>query len=410
MSQDTHNAQPEANATVPETPNTEKTPKHGMKKTAIGQKRKRNMVVATLVFIVIALVFLLLWLLVWQHEESTDDAYVNGNVVQITPQISGTVAQINVEDTDTVKAGQTLVILDENDAKLAFERARNELINALRQNRQLSATTRQFDAQVMLSQAQLAKAKTDLQRRERLAGTDAISAEELSHAREAVLSAQAQLNAAQEQAKASKALIGNSSIDQQPAVQTAASHLKTAWLELQRTHLRAPVEGQVARRNVQVGQRINPGAPLMAVVPLNDLWIDANFKESQLSTLRIGQPVSIQADLYGKKVKYTGTVMGLSAGTGSAFSVLPPQNATGNWIKVVQRVPVRISLDPKELAQNPLRVGLSMHVLVNTANQKGKNVTEAKIDNTSVRKSSALTPDLAQADALIAEIIADNAQ
>ncbi|MBP6116600.1 MAG: EmrA/EmrK family multidrug efflux transporter periplasmic adaptor subunit [Neisseriaceae bacterium] len=381
-----------------------------MKKTAMGQKRKRNMVVATLLFIIIALVFLLLWLFIWQHEESTDDAYVNGNVVQITPQISGTVAQINVEDTDTVAAGATLVILDENDAKLAFERARNELINALRQNRQLTANTRQFDAQVLLSSTQLAKAQTDLQRRERLAGTDAISAEELSHAREAVLSAQAQLTAAQEQAKAAKALIGNSSIDQQPAVQTAASHLKTAWLELQRTHLRAPVEGQVARRNVQVGQRINPGAPLMAVVPLNDLWIDANFKESQLVNLRIGQPVNIKADLYGKKVTYSGKVMGLSAGTGSAFSVLPAQNATGNWIKIVQRVPVRISLDPKELAQNPLRVGLSMHVVVNTADQAGKNVTDTKVENLSVRKSSALTPDLAQADALIAEIIADNVQ
>ncbi|MBP6345392.1 EmrA/EmrK family multidrug efflux transporter periplasmic adaptor subunit [Neisseriaceae bacterium CLB008] len=381
-----------------------------MKKTAVGQKRKRHLVIATLMFIILALVFLLLWLFIWQHEEDTDDAYVNGNVVQVTPQISGTVAQINVEDTDTVAAGQTLVILDENDAKLAFERARNELINALRQNRQMTANTRQFDAQVVLSSTQLAKAQTDLQRRERLAGTDAISAEELSHAREAVLSAQAQLTAAQEQAKAAKALIGNSSIDQQPAVQTAASHLKTAWLELQRTHLRAPVEGQIARRNVQVGQRINPGAPLMAVVPLHDLWIDANFKESQLANLRIGQPVSIRADLYGKKVTYSGKVMGLSAGTGSAFSVLPPQNATGNWIKVVQRVPVRISLDPKELAKNPLRVGLSMHVVVNTADQNGKNVTDTKVENLSVRKSSALTPDLAQADALIAEIIADNAQ
>lgn len=408
MSQDTHNEQPEVVASEASEP--VKTPKNGMKKTAIGQKRKRNLVVATLVFIVIALAFLLLWLLLWQHEESTDDAYVNGNVVQITAQISGTVAQINVEDTDSVKAGQTLVILDENDAKLAFERARNELINALRQNRQLTANTRQFDAQVLLGKTQLAKAQTDLQRRERLAGTDAISAEELSHAREAVLSAQAQLTAAQEQAKAAKALIGNSSIDQQPAVQTAASHVKTAWLELQRTHLRAPVEGQVARRNVQVGQRINPGAPLMAVVPLHDLWIDANFKESQLVNLRIGQPVTIQADLYGSKVKYSGRVMGLSAGTGSAFSVLPAQNATGNWIKVVQRVPVRISLDPQELAKHPLRVGLSMHVLVNTANQEGKNVTDANADNPSVRKSSALTPDLAQADALIAEIIADNAQ
>lgn len=407
MSQDTQNEQP-VTAAAEATP--AKTPKHGMKKTAIGQKRKRNLVVATLIFIIIALVFLLLWLFIWQHEESTDDAYVNGNVVQVTPQVSGTVAQINVEDTDTVKAGQTLVILDENDAKLAFERARNELINALRENRQLTANTRQFDAQVLLSSTQLAKAQTDLQRRERLAGTDAISAEELSHAREAVLSAQAQLTAAKEQAKAAKALIGNSSIDQQPAVQTAASHLKTAWLTLQRTHLRAPVEGQIARRNVQVGQRIEPGSPLMAVVPLNDLWIDANFKESQLANLRIGQPVTIKADIYGKKVTYSGKVMGLSAGTGSAFSVLPPQNATGNWIKVVQRVPVRISLDPKELAQNPLRVGLSMHVMVNTANREGQDVTATKVDNTSVRKSSALTPDLAQADALIAEIIADNAQ
>ncbi|MBI0159764.1 MULTISPECIES: efflux RND transporter periplasmic adaptor subunit [unclassified Snodgrassella] len=340
--------------------------------------RKRKLVLLTVFFLLIALGCLLMYLLVWQHKESTDDAYVNGHLVQITPQITGTVQKVNVDDTQTVKAGQVLVELDNSDMQLAFERAHDELINAIRQNQQQTAQSRQASAQVAAQQAQLKRLQADLQRRQSLAGTDAISAEELSHARDAVQEAQANLKAMQGQESAAKAVLGhNVPLRQQPAVMTAVSHLKSAWLDLQRTQIKAPVDGQVAKRNVQVGQKVATGAALMAVVPLNNVWVDANFKESQLAKIRIGQPVEISADVYGSKVTYHGKVAGLSAGTGAAFSLLPAQNATGNWIKVVQRVPVRIALDPKELAAHPLRVGLSMDVEVNTRNQNGQDLTAA---------------------------------
>ncbi|PIT62669.1 hemolysin D [Snodgrassella alvi] len=340
--------------------------------------RKRKLVLLTVIFLLIALGCLLMYLLVWQHKESTDDAYVNGHLVQITPQITGTVQKVNVDDTQTVKAGQVLVELDNSDMQLAFERAHDELINAIRQNQQQTAQSRQASAQVAAQQAQLKRLQADLQRRQSLAGTDAISAEELSHARDAVQEAQANLKAMQGQESAAKAVLGqNVPLRQQPAVMTAVSHLKSAWLDLQRTQIKAPVDGQVAKRNVQVGQKVATGAALMAVVPLNNVWVDANFKESQLAKIRIGQPVEISADVYGSKVTYHGKVAGLSAGTGAAFSLLPAQNATGNWIKVVQRVPVRIALDPKELAAHPLRVGLSMDVEVNTRNQNGQDLTAA---------------------------------
>lgn len=342
----------------------------------IPASRKRKLIGLTLVFLAIALAFLLMYLFVWQHEESTDDAYVNGHLVQITPQIAGTVQIVNVDDTQTVKAGQVLVALDDSDMQLAFERAHNELINAIRQNKQQTAQSAQARAQVIAQQAQLKRLQADLKRRESLAGTDAISAEELNHARDAVVEAQAKLKAIQGQEKAAQAVIGNNvPLRQQPSVMTAVSHLKSAWLDLQRTKIKAPVDGQIAKRNVQVGQKVATGAPLMAVVPLSNVWVDANFKESQLAKIRIGQPVKITADVYGSKVTYHGKVAGLSAGTGAAFSLLPAQNATGNWIKVVQRVPVRIILDPKELAAHPLRVGLSMDVEVNTRDQNGQDLT-----------------------------------
>lgn len=342
----------------------------------IPANRKRKLIGLTLIFLIIAMAFLLMYFLVWQHEESTDDAYVNGHLVQITPQITGTVQTVNVDDTQTVKAGQVLVSLDDSDMQLAFERAHHDLITAIRQNKQQMAQSAQARAQVIAQQAQLKRLQADLRRRESLAGTDAISAEELNHARDAVVEAQAQLKAIQGQETAAQAVIGNNvPLRQQPSVMTAISRLKSAWLDLQRTKIKAPVDGQIAKRNVQLGQKVATGSPLMAVVPLSNVWVDANFKESQLAKIRIGQPVKITADVYGSKVTYHGKVAGLSAGTGAAFSLLPAQNATGNWIKVVQRVPVRITLDPKELATHPLRVGLSMDVEVNTRDQNGQDLT-----------------------------------
>ena len=313
-------------------------------------RRKRNLTLVTLLFIIIALGVTLAYFLFWQHEEETEDAYVAGHLVQITPQITGTVRKVMFDDTELVKKGDVLITLDDSDFQLAYDRAQNELIQAIRQNKQQTATNSQAKAQVLLRKADLARAQADLRRRELLSGTDAISGEELSHARAAVVQAQAALKAVEAAETSAQAAIGNNiPLRQQPAVQTAVSRIKDAWLNLQRTQIHAPIAGQVAKRNVQVGQRITQGVPLMAVVPLDNLWVDANFKESQLRKMRIGQSVEMVSDLYGSKVVYHGKVMGLSAGTGSAFSLLPAQNATGNWIKVVQRVPVRISLDPREL-------------------------------------------------------------
>ena len=367
-------------------------------------RRKRNLTLVTLLCIIIALGVTLAYFLFWQHEEETEDAYVAGHLVQITPQITGTVRKVMFDDTELVKKGDVLITLDDSDFQLAYDRAQNELIQAIRQNKQQTATNSQAKAQVLLRKADLARAQADLRRRELLSGTDAISGEELSHARAAVVQAQAALKAVEAAETSAQAAIGNNiPLRQQPAVQTAVSRIKDAWLNLQRTQIHAPIAGQVAKRNVQVGQRITQGVPLMAVVPLDNLWVDANFKESQLRKMRIGQSVEMVSDLYGSKVVYHGKVMGLSAGTGSAFSLLPAQNATGNWIKVVQRVPVRISLDPRELRANPLRMGLSMTVKVDISESgTGKGMASTAEKGTVLPETDKV--DWAVADALIEKI------
>lgn len=328
-------------------------------------KRKRRLLVLTLLFALAAVAAVSAFFLWWQHEEETEDAYVAGRVVQITPQTGGTVRKVLHDDTDVVKKGDVLAVLDDGNYVLAYERAKNELIQAVRQNRQQNAATSQAGAQVALRRADLARAQDDLRRRSALAESGAVSAEELAHARAAVSQAQAAVKAAlAEESSARAALGGQVALREQPAVQTAVSRLKDAWLNLQRTQIRAPVDGQVAKRSVQVGQQVAAGAPLMAVVPLSDVWVDANFKETQLRRMKIGQPVELVSDLYGKQTVYRGRVAGFSAGTGSAFSLIPAQNATGNWIKVVQRVPVRIELNREDVNRHPLRIGLSMTVKV----------------------------------------------
>lgn len=304
----------------------------------------------------------------WQQEEETEDAYVAGRVVQVTPQKGGTVRKVLHDDTDAVKKGDVLAVLDDDNDVLAYERAKNELVQAVRQNRRQNAATSQAGAQVALRRADLARAQDDLRRRSALAESGAVSAEELAHARTAVSQAQAAVKAAlAEESSARAALGGGVSLREQPEVQTAIGRLKDAWLNLRRTQVRAPADGQVEKRSVQVGQQVAAGAPLMAVVPLSDVWVDANFKETQLRHMKIGQPAELVSDLYGKQIVYRGRVAGFSAGTGSAFSLIPAQNATGNWIKVVQRVPVRIVLNREDVDRHPLRIGLSMTVKVDTS-------------------------------------------
>jgi membrane fusion protein, multidrug efflux system len=373
---------------------------------ANNSKRKRMMALLVIVILIAAIAYGLYYFLVARFHESTDDAYVNGNVVQITPQVTGTVIAVNADDTQTVKAGDPVVVLDPADARVALEQSEANLGQVVRQVRGLFADDNQYQAQVEVREADLSRAQDDLRRRMLVAQTGAVSLEEISHARDAVKSAQAALDAAKQQLASNRALTANTTIADHPNVEAAAAKVRDAYLASARNTLPAPVTGYVAKRSVQVGQRVSPGNPLMAIVPLNGVWVDANFKEVQLKHMRIGQPVELTADVYGSSVVFHGKVVGFSAGTGSAFSLLPAQNATGNWIKVVQRLPVRIALDPQELEKHPLRIGLSMDADVSIKDEIGGQLGEAP--NT-IYQTNVFDKYGDQADAEIARIIAENA-
>jgi membrane fusion protein (multidrug efflux system) len=333
--------------------------------------RKRWLAIVIGAFVLAGAAYAVYWAVELRNTQSTDDAYVNGNIVQITPQVAGTVVAIATDDTQFVKAGQTLVELDPEDARIALEQADAKLGKAVREVRGLFATTGQLRATVDQRATDVTRAAEDVKRRERLAGSGAVSSEDLEHARDTLAAARAAEMAARREHDANHARIDRTTVANHPDVLAASAQVHDSYLELARTKLPAPVSGFVAKRAVQLGQRVAPGAALMAVVPLDQLWVDANFKEPQLAAMRIGQPVTLKADVYGRKVAYHGTVAGFGAGTGSAFALLPAQNATGNWIKVVQRVAVRIALDPRELEAHPLRIGLSMTVDVDTAPHEG---------------------------------------
>ncbi|HEY1997359.1 EmrA/EmrK family multidrug efflux transporter periplasmic adaptor subunit [Paraburkholderia sp.] len=369
-------------------------------------KRKLMMTLLVIVILIAAVAYGLYYFLVARFHESTDDAYVNGNVVQITPQVTGTVIAVNADDTQTVKTGDPVVVLDPADARVALQQSEANLGQVVRQVRGLFADDNQYQAQVEVREADLSRAQDDLRRRMTIAQTGAVSQEEISHARDAVKSAQAALDAAKQQLASNRALTANTTIANHPNVEAAAAKVRDAYLANARNTLPAPVTGYVAKRSVQVGQRVSPGNPLMAIVPLNGVWVDANFKEVQLKHMRIGQPVELTADVYGSSVVFHGKVVGFSAGTGSAFSLLPAQNATGNWIKVVQRLPVRVALDPQELEKHPLRIGLSMNVDVSIKDENGGQLGEAQ--NT-VYQTNVFDKYGDQADAEIARIIAENA-
>ena len=369
-------------------------------------KRKRMMTLLVAVIVIAAIAYGLYYFLVARFHESTDDAYVNGNVVQITPQVVGTVVAVKADDTQTVKAGDPLVLLDPADSQVALQQAEANLAQTVRQVRGLFVNDDQYRAQVALRQSDLSRAEDDLRRRVSVAQTGAVSQEEISHARDSVKAAQASLDTAQQQLASNRALTANTTIATHPNVLASAAKVRDAYLANARNTLPAPVTGYVAKRSVQVGQRVSPGTPLMSVVPLNAVWVDANFKEVQLKHMRIGQPVELTADIYGSSFVYHGKVVGFSAGTGSAFSLLPAQNATGNWIKVVQRLPVRIELDPKDLDKHPLRIGLSMQVDVDIKDESGNQL--GNVQNT-VYQTDVFAKYGDEANAEIARIIAENA-
>lgn len=363
---------------------------------AMKAKRKKFLGFFMLILILAAILYVI-WALFFNHYVSTDNAYVGAETAQVTSMVSGQVAEVLVKDTQQVKRGDVLVRIDERDAKIQLAQAQAELAKAQRQYKQSQANSRSLNSQVVVrndeissAQAQVTKAQADygrasleLKRRNELAATGAISKEELSKAQSAVSTAKASLElaqaglaqatssrkAAESTFAANEALIQGVNEASTPDVLVAKAHVDQAQLDLERTVIRAPVDGVIARRNIQIGQRVAPGTVMMSVVPVSDLYVDANFKESQLAKVKAGQKVSLTSDLYGSNVVYHGTVQGFSGGTGAAFALIPAQNATGNWIKVVQRLPVRISLDPKELAEHPLRVGLSMQADIDLASK-----------------------------------------
>ena len=371
-------------------------------------KRKSTLLLLTLLFIIVAVAYGIYWFIVARHFEETDDAYVAGNQVQIMAQVSGSVTKVWADNTDFVKQGDVLVTLDQTDAQQAFEKAKTELASSVRQTRQQMINSKQLQANIEVQRTALSQAQTDLNRRVPLGSANLIGREELQHARDAVASAQAQLDVAIQQYNANQAMILDTALEQQPAVQQAATEVRNAWLALERTKVVSPITGYVSRRAVQPGAQIGTTTPLMAVVPATQLWVDANFKETQLAHMRIGQSATVVSDIYGEEVTYTGKVVGLDMGTGSAFSLLPAQNATGNWIKVVQRLPVRIALDEKQLADHPLRIGLSTLVKVDTANRDG-HVLASQTRTAPAYESSAREVKLDPVNTLIAEIIQANA-
>jgi membrane fusion protein (multidrug efflux system) len=370
--------------------------------------KRKAMLLGLLVVVLVACAGTWAWYeLYGRFGVGTDDAYVNGNVVSITPLVTGTVISIGADDGDLVQQGQVLLKFDPNDAEVALQSAEANLARTVRQVRGLYSNVDGQKAQVVAQKAAVQKAQENYNRRKTLAVGGAISQEELSHARDDLTAAQGSLNDAQQRLNTSNALIDDTSVASHPDVQAAAAQLRQAFLENARTTLIAPVTGYVAKRTVQLGQRVQPGTALMAVIPLDQLWIDANFKETQLRDVRIGQAVEVTSDLYGDDVKFSGTIDSLGAGTGSAFALLPAQNATGNWIKIVQRVPVRVLLNPEELAKHPLRIGLSTQVDVDLHDQSGP-VLAQKPPQKPTLETAVYQQQLAQADALIQQLIEQN--
>ena len=371
-------------------------------------RRGRWLLIVTVIFVVIGLLSMGYWYLYARYYQSTDDAYVAGDLVNVMSQVSGTVISIGADETDLVQAGQELVRLDSTDAEIALRDSEARLARAVRQTRTVFANRDQLEAVMAQRRADLSKAQSDLDRRKDLTKSGAVSVEELSHAQDTLSAARDGLVAAQKNLAASAALTGQTGVADNPDVQAAATDVERAYLALRRTSIHAPVSGYVAKRAVQLGERIAPGGqPLLSIVPLERLRVEANFKEVQLSQMRIGQPVRIVADLYGGQVEYHGTVAGLGLGTGAAFALLPAQNATGNWIKVIQRVPVRIILEPQELAEHPLRVGLSTKVRVDVHDVSGA-ILARTARRTPVLETNAYDFDRQEIQARIAHIIEQN--
>lgn len=360
-------------------------------------------------FVAIGVVYGVYWVLVCSYYLETSDAYVHGNQIMLTPQIPGTVVTIHADDTDWVERGQPLVELDRSTTRIARDEAIANLAQTVREVRQLFAQVGEQQALVDRRATQLKQARRDLDRDKKLIDIHGVSRKQLQHTQLQYDGAEAQVAEARHRLAALQAMTDNTSVAHHPKVMRAAAALEDAFLNLRRTVIPAPVSGFVARRQVQLGQKVEPGRPMLAVVPLDQLWVEANFKETQLVNMRIGQPVTIAADFYGDDVQYHGKVMGISAGSGSAFELLPPQNATGNWIKIVRRVPVRVALDAQELKDHPLRLGLSMHASVDIHDVSG-SVLAAESPVKPAYQTQVYQRSQAEVQTLIQHVIQENSE
>ena len=369
------------------------------------RSRKRGFLILGAVVLLAALAYGAYQLFFAGNSEVTDDAYVAGDVVTITARERATVTAINADNTERVTAGQPLIEFDSADADAALAAAEAQLAQSVRAVRSNFSKVDEAGAGITAAAADLSRARSDLARRRSAAAEGAVSGEEVAHAADAVTSAEAALALARSRRAQADSAVAGTSVETNPDVLAAIAAVRRAAIVRSHMRLVAPVGGVIAQRSVQLGQQVQPGTPLMAVVPLGAVWIDANFRETQLADLRIGQPVTITSDVYGGDIVFHGKVIGLGAGSGSAFALLPPQNASGNWIKVTQRLPVRIALDPAELKRNPLQIGLSVTATVDTDSHSGVPVARAANAASTRRSAGSTDPEV---DALVARIIAAN--
>jgi membrane fusion protein (multidrug efflux system) len=370
-------------------------------------KRNRLLKWVLLAIVLVLFIWFLLWFFYLRFHESTDDAYVNGSLINVNAVISGNASAFYADDTDLVVEGQLLVMIDPTDYQILYDLQKANLAATVLQVRQLYDLVEENKANLEIKQTLLEKARFDHQNRSQLIKSGAVSNEDFVHSRDDLRTAELEVELAQQQLKASESLVGKTTLESHPQVEVAKENLRQAYYNLHHCMIYAPYTGYVAQRSVNVGQRVAPDTPLMAIIPLEGMWVDANFKETQLRQMRVGQPTSVTIDLYGSKVNFEGTVLGIAFGTGSVFSLIPPQNATGNWIKIVQRLPVRISLNPEVIKKHPLRLGLSAYVDVNLTNTSLPMVATEPVKKV-VEATYVYQLDFEEIDKLIAQIIKDN--
>lgn len=363
--------------------------------------------IATAVFLLCGLGWGSYWMIWGQYGETTDDAYVNGNMITITPQEEGILTTILADNTELVEAGQVLFELDPHDYEIAFDKAKADLAESVRVVSEMFIKVEELAAKKRVAEAELMRTQFDYNHRLALVGDQSVSLEDFEHSETAKLAAEAKLQEVEKELERAQAEVHNTTVIDHPRVRQAKAGVRRAFLALHRCKVRAPTRGIVTQRKAQVGQWVRPFDPLMALIPVDQMWVDANFREVSLKNLRIGQPVKLISDMYGSEVKFQGKVVGLNPGTGSVFSILPPQNATGNWIKIVQRVPVKIELNSMEVELHPLVLGLSMTVTVDTHQREGLQLPKISPQSV-VYASDVYTDELVGVEPIIDQIIQEN--